>query len=671
MDLDRMTIILDAMGGDKVAQSMQQVSNSTKATANVVVAESNRMQRTYTDYNRFLASTHANATKAAAIAARKVADETRAAALAMEDSRPFTALEKMRFAWNDTAHAAKGLGKEAKDVFGDMASQSRSWGPQGMLRGLMMGVGIGSGAQVVTMMMQEWVTLWNANAVAAKEFKKELIEMNKVFGELHQNQRDRFVGLNKLPSDQAALWRIELEKSKRETGNISNDIARITRDLAALGKMNPAEVALGAASPAMQRAAALTGGVSPVVKAKRAVAESGIDFAKYNPDGELWMTANEYAEKMNAEVERLMDLMPGLTAETNKYVDKVKEAEAAVAALGMTDAQRMRASLEAKILEGNRLFMLEVEAGRKKTALAKEADIKDSAFRRAALEAKILEGNKMFMYEVNQERKRAEATKSFGKTMEGFQFDTRGRGMGIEDEYKNEMDDLAKHHRKRKALIESAYTETAYKSIEMEQMKNAKLLEADQAYIIQTNALSQAHRIQQMQAQMNTVAMAGSLAEQMGAMMEEGSAAAKAMFIFSKLMAAAEVIINYQVAAAKGFGQMGPILGVPAAAMMQGMMVASLSMIAAQTIASFDGGGSTGPGSRSGGMDGKGGFLAMMHPNETVIDHTKGGSAEPSVIVNNTYNITTGVTRRELKPILEQNRRLTVAEINEKRTRGR
>lgn len=51
---------------------------------------------------------------------------------------------------------------------------------------------------------------------------------------------------------------------------------------------------------------------------------------------------------------------------------------------------------------------------------------------------------------------------------------------------------------------------------------------------------------------------------------------------------------------------------------------------------SFDGGGYTGDGSRSGGLDGKGGFLAMVHPNETVIDHTKGvavprAMARPSV----------------------------------------
>lgn len=42
---------------------------------------------------------------------------------------------------------------------------------------------------------------------------------------------------------------------------------------------------------------------------------------------------------------------------------------------------------------------------------------------------------------------------------------------------------------------------------------------------------------------------------------------------------------------------------------------------------SFDGGGYTGGGARSGGVDGKGGFPAILHPNETVIDHTRGGGS--------------------------------------------
>ena len=44
----------------------------------------------------------------------------------------------------------------------------------------------------------------------------------------------------------------------------------------------------------------------------------------------------------------------------------------------------------------------------------------------------------------------------------------------------------------------------------------------------------------------------------------------------------------------------------------------------------FEGGGFTGTGPRSGGLDGKGGFMAMVHPNETIIDHTKGGGSEAS-----------------------------------------
>jgi phage-related minor tail protein len=58
---------------------------------------------------------------------------------------------------------------------------------------------------------------------------------------------------------------------------------------------------------------------------------------------------------------------------------------------------------------------------------------------------------------------------------------------------------------------------------------------------------------------------------------------------------------------------------------------------------SFDGGGYTGSGPRSGGMDGKGGFPAILHPNETVIDHTKdqtiGGTTNNiSIVVNQDGN---------------------------------
>tara|TARA_R110002126_G_scaffold25490_1_gene87077 strand:- start:5317 stop:7899 length:2583 start_codon:yes stop_codon:yes gene_type:complete len=73
----------------------------------------------------------------------------------------------------------------------------------------------------------------------------------------------------------------------------------------------------------------------------------------------------------------------------------------------------------------------------------------------------------------------------------------------------------------------------------------------------------------------------------------------------------------------------------------------SSSFALAKGLSSFEGGGFTGSGSRSGGVDGKGGFHAILHPNETVIDHTKSknksGNGKSSTVVvqqGNTANVT-------------------------------
>jgi hypothetical protein len=60
---------------------------------------------------------------------------------------------------------------------------------------------------------------------------------------------------------------------------------------------------------------------------------------------------------------------------------------------------------------------------------------------------------------------------------------------------------------------------------------------------------------------------------------------------------------------------------------------------AVDAMSDFDGGGYTGKGIRAGGLDGKGGFMAMVHPNETVIDHTKGQGMQSAPTVN--FNIST------------------------------
>jgi len=61
---------------------------------------------------------------------------------------------------------------------------------------------------------------------------------------------------------------------------------------------------------------------------------------------------------------------------------------------------------------------------------------------------------------------------------------------------------------------------------------------------------------------------------------------------------------------------------------------------------SFDGGGFTGFGSRSGGIDGKGGFPAILHPNETVVDHTRGQRVGANVTYSPSLNIAGDASER-------------------------
>jgi hypothetical protein len=74
----------------------------------------------------------------------------------------------------------------------------------------------------------------------------------------------------------------------------------------------------------------------------------------------------------------------------------------------------------------------------------------------------------------------------------------------------------------------------------------------------------------------------------------------------------------------------GPLAGLLASSLsgMSGGFAAALS----GALTSFDGGGYTGSGPRSGGLDGRGGFLAMMHPQEQVIDRARGQTG--NVVMN-------------------------------------
>ena len=107
-------------------------------------------------------------------------------------------------------------------------------------------------------------------------------------------------------------------------------------------------------------------------------------------------------------------------------------------------------------------------------------------------------------------------------------------------------------------------------------------------------------------------------------------------------------------------------------AVRQAITVPLAQSMGLSTTPSYAGGGYTGMGARSGGVDGKGGFPAILHPNETVIDHSKGQSMGGSPI-NVTLNISTGVAqtvRTEIQSMLPMITNATKAAIVDAKQRG-
>ena len=89
---------------------------------------------------------------------------------------------------------------------------------------------------------------------------------------------------------------------------------------------------------------------------------------------------------------------------------------------------------------------------------------------------------------------------------------------------------------------------------------------------------------------------------------------------------------------------------------------------------SFAGGGYTGNGSRSGGLDGKGGFPAILHPRETVVDHHQGQSlGGDGITINQTITVTTGVqqtVRAEIATLMPQIANAAKGAVADARMRG-
>lgn len=97
----------------------------------------------------------------------------------------------------------------------------------------------------------------------------------------------------------------------------------------------------------------------------------------------------------------------------------------------------------------------------------------------------------------------------------------------------------------------------------------------------------------------------------------------------------------------------------------QAGMASTAALSKAIALASFEGGGFTGTGARSGGVDGKGGFPAILHPNETVVDHTKGQGQGITIINNVDATGSGGDVDQRIRVAMEVTSQQTVMQVQD------
>ena len=188
-------------------------------------------------------------------------------------------------------------------------------------------------------------------------------------------------------------------------------------------------------------------------------------------------------------------------------------------------------------------------------------------------------------------------------------------------------------------------------ALEMERITQA---EHDQLVLALEKDKTDKIKAMQQNVTQQTAQMLASDLSNLASYFDESSKIGKAFYVIQQGMAGADAIIKgyqsasaIQVAYANAAALMTDPTGASQTAMIAqgatmgkvaiGIGYATAGAIAGQTLASFEGGGITFNGVRSGGIDGKGGRMAVVHPNEKITDLEKGGSMGQPVSVS--FNI--------------------------------
>lgn len=197
--------------------------------------------------------------------------------------------------------------------------------------------------------------------------------------------------------------------------------------------------------------------------------------------------------------------------------------------------------------------------------------------------------------------------------------------LALEESFKTEEEMIIQAEQNKLNILKEMYKLRGEEDQRYADLKNKIHQEANQA-LVNSERSKQSEIAGMMSQQLN----------QLASYFDESTALGKAAYVANQAMAISNAIISAEEASAKALALYPQM---PAyAAMIKGIGYASAGAIAGQTLASFEGGGITFSGVRSGGMDGKGGRMAVVHPNEKITDLEKGGGTGQPVNVQFTIN---------------------------------
>lgn len=662
------------------------VANLTKTNGEALVAA----QRSATaglgqDYTAYL-----NAVAEKAQASTQVATKAAKESATAVTSATKQAAGKNLTVWQDMVRRFKIASQPAQADWKEMMAQMTgstgrfATGARGLIRSVFTGIGIGAGFAAISNAIEAVINKVGEASRMTEQLTKSNRELDTSYRELHKTTRDLAIAQKDLPT-QVVERKSELDKASKSVKDIGEEIRQITED-----RQRAAEIIGKANIPYMDPMGRFAGEQIKRIKEAAALREKyglGTNDAPETIFVKMTEKQNEALERqkaaykaINAEREKLVSTetaladaiggdTPGGASDAVKAQKRVDEITKGIQDYKKVLDQRIKLEQDARTKTGESAAAMSELAEKYRLGSDESAKYKKQVEEIWMLYERFKQGKSglnateaaLAIDAVQRERDR-----TMGKQPNKDKFDLQNIDRINED---------AKQGRVLPGMEE-------FNRIDEEQKANEKIYQNNLQYYESNLAAKQAYneRMAQLDKARNmlTLSLAEQVAGQLVDITETGfgkqSGAYKAMFVTQKAFAIAQATINMHAAmssalATQPFFPLGMVMALQAAS--QGASIISNIQSVAS---SFEGGGSTGNGPRSGGMDGKGGFMAMLHPQERVIDEYQNGemmeknSATTNVVVNQTF--TGGVTQADLARQSELTKRQTMEAVADAVSRG-